>query len=61
MKFVVPFGQLGGDVQGMSIKVRHFGRASEWNVNVAFNAKRLDELGKYRREKMVKELSPGIL
>lgn len=46
MKFVVFFGQLGGDVQGMSIKVRRFGRASEWNVNVAFNAKRLDELGK---------------
>ena len=44
MKFVVFFGQLGGDVQGMSIKVRRFGRASEWNVNVAFNAKRLDEL-----------------
>lgn len=58
---MVPFGQLGGDVQGMNIKVRGLGRASEGNVNVAFNAKRLDELGKCRREKMVKELSPGML
>lgn len=61
MKFVVLFGQLGGDVQSISLKVRRLGRASEWNVNVAFNAKRLDELGKYRREKMVKEPSPGML
>lgn len=61
MKFVVPFGQLGGDVQGTSMEVRGLGRASEWNVHVAFNAKRLHGLGKYRREKMVKELSPGML
>lgn len=49
------------DLGAMGIKVRGSGRASDWNINVIFNTKRLDELGKYRGEKMVKELSPRVL
>lgn len=61
VKFVVSVGQLSGDLGAMGIKVRGSGRASDWNINVIFNTKRLDELGKYRGEKMVKELSPRVL
>ena len=61
MKFVVPFGQLSRGVGATGIKVRGSGRASDWNINVIFNTKRLDELGKYRGEKMVEELSPRML